>query len=401
MTHDDLRCLACGSGACEVFLELDAVPVFCNVLHETAASAREAARGGMVLAICRDCGHVFNATFDPEKVVYGGEYENSLHFSPRFQEYADGLADELAADYALQGEHVVEIASGQGDFLRMVCERAGARGTGFDPSYDAASDPHAGENGAIRVVAEPFDETRLAQLHAEGVEPALILCRQALEHFERPAAFLEQLGSVLPDDRRQPVFFEVPNSLYSLQQGGIWDFIYEHVSYFCAPSLAACFRRAGFDVGETRPRFGDQFLSVAATWPGDGDESSAPDRDAVAEIVASARALGDEVRERTRTWRERLDQLRASGRTAVVWGAGSKGVTFLNLIGAESDLVRVVDINPRKRGMHVAGVGTTIEHPDALRGSDPAMVVIMNPLYTEEIGGQLRELGVDCEVVGV
>lgn len=397
MARSDHTCLACGGTETEVFLELDAVPVFCNVLHDTADKARAAARGDMVLVICRECAHVFNASFDESKVVYGGEYENSLHHSPRFQEYADALAAELAERYALAGQHVVEIASGQGDFLRMLCERAGARGTGYDPSYVGDGT----EDNRVRIVAEPFDEERVAQLRDAGDMPRLVLSRQALEHFEQPHEFLRRLGAVLPVDTGQSVFFEVPNSLYSLEEGGIWDFIYEHVSYFCAPSLAACFRRAGFDVVGTDPRFGGQFLSIDATWPGHGNGVSPGEEAAVERIVESARALGDEVRERTAAWRERLDGLRADGRTAVVWGAGSKGVTFLNLIGAESDLVRVVDINPRKTGMHVAGVGTPIEHPDALRGSDPALVVVMNPLYTEEIRGQLRGLGIDCEMVGV
>jgi len=51
--------------------------------------------------------------------------------------------------------------------------------------------------------------------------------------------------------------------------------------------------------------------------------------------------------------------------------------------------------------MHVAGVGTRIEAPEALAGAPPALVVVMNPLYLNEIRGQLRDLGVEAEVESV
>jgi hypothetical protein len=401
-------CLACGGPDGRVFLEIDAVPVFCNILHDTATSARETARGDLKLAVCPACGHVFNVAFDPDRIVYSGTYENSLHHSPRFQAYADALAADLAARYLAPDSHVVEIASGQGDFLRQLCTTAGCHGTGYDPSYRREQDPAAG-TGGITIEAVPFDARAVAALNATGRAPALVLCRQALEHFTEPAAFLGELGAVLPDDRPQQVFFEVPNALYSLHQGGIWDFIYEHVSYFNPHSLAACFARAGFAVGEVAPQFGGQFLSAATAWPASatpaeptdaapGDRTPPPP---VAEIVAAADALAAEVRARRTEWRGRLEQARDAGRSVAVWGAGSKGVTFLNLMGEAADGVRLVDINPVKHGRFGAGTGAPIVAPADLRDDPPALVVVMNPLYVDEVAGTLRDLGLEPEVAAM
>ena len=81
--------------------------------------------------------------------------------------------------------------------------------------------------------------------------------------------------------------------------------------------------------------------------------------------------------------------------TAVVWGAGSKGVTFLNLMNATDVITHVVDINPRKQGMFVAGTGQPIIGPEQLTEVKPDLVLIMNPLYKDEIANQVRSLGLN------
>ena len=74
-------------------------------------------------------------------------------------------------------------------------------------------------------------------------------------------------------------------------------------------------------------------------------------------------------------------RLDTRGRPAVVWGAGSKGVAFLNTIDTADASDNVVDINPRKHGMHVAGTGQEIIGPAALKTADPSLIIVMNPNY--------------------
>jgi len=219
------QCLACGADNVQGVLELPAVPVFCNVLWDTAEQAVAAPRGDLALSICANCGHVFNADFAPDLVRYAEGYENSLHHSPRFQAYAEGLAQDLRSRHHLAGAHVVEIACGQGDFLKLVCADAGTTGSGYDPSYRGVS-PAEG----VTIQAEYFGERPLQKT------VDLVCCRHALEHMEDPVGFLQTVRSALPADSSAVFFFEVPNSWYSLRDGGVWDFIYEHVSYFAAPA---------------------------------------------------------------------------------------------------------------------------------------------------------------------
>ena len=111
------------------------------------------------------------------------------------------------------------------------------------------------------------------------------------------------------------------------------------------------------------------------------------------------RAFADAYRSKVRDWSERIAGLRAARRKAVVWGSGSKGVTFLNVIRPEGAIDRVVDINPRKQGKFVAGTGQPIVAPAALAAHPPDVVIVMNAIYRDEIEHTLRGLSIRTEVI--
>jgi hypothetical protein len=116
-------------------------------------------------------------------------------------------------------------------------------------------------------------------------------------------------------------------------------------------------------------------------------------------LTADFSTFAENYRGKLESWRRKLDDLRVHGRTAVVWGAGSKGVTFLNAVGA-GDLIRyVVDLNPRKHGRFVAGSGQEIVPPDFLRDRGVDVVILMNPIYEKEVRELLGSLDLHPELL--
>ena len=140
------KCVVCGSSNIFIFLEIVDVPVLCNVLWSDYDHACTVSRGDICLVFCRSCCHIFNIAFQPEAMKYDGDYENSLHFSPRFQKYAVNLAERLVDSFKLYDKDVIEIGCGKGDFLRLLCDSGRNRGVGFDPSYNRKED---GGNGKL------------------------------------------------------------------------------------------------------------------------------------------------------------------------------------------------------------------------------------------------------------
>jgi hypothetical protein len=384
----EFPCPVCAADDARVFFELPGIPVFANVLCDDRLTALTAPRGDMRLAFCDCCGHLFNAAFEPERMNYNARYENSLHYSPSFQHYADGLAERLVTRYDLRGKDIIEIGSGRGDFLRALCRLGCNRGAGFDPGYpgDVTLDP--GE--AVTFETEPFSE-RHAQHPAD-----LIVARHVLEHIAAPREFLAMIRRAV--GRRSPaLFFEVPNARFTLSELSVWDLIYEHVSYFTAESLAYLFAASGFAVQAVEPAFGGQYLALDACPAGDpATQPPLPDTQSLAVDVQS---FVSRFQAKLADWQGRLQAARAAGREVVVWGSGSKGVTFLNLL-PDRDLVRaIVDINPRKHGKFVAGSGQEIIPPERLRDLRPQVVVVMNPIYAAEIRDMLSNLGLSAEIL--
>lgn len=382
-------CPACRSGDLEAFFELDAMPVICNALFATREEALAVPRGDIRLSFCRGCSFVFNRAFDPASLGYGAHYENSLAFSGSFRRYADTLARRLGERYLGADAQVLEIACGSGEFLSLLCEQSGCSGIGLDPSHvpERASTLHP--RAALR--AEWYDASH-ARLPVD-----LIVCRHALEHLEDPLGFLRGIRQGLEERRETALYFEVPNAAWILDEFDLWDLIYEHIGYFGREALVHLFERAGFEVLESGESFERQFLYVEAR-PGD-PTGAGPDPSAMASRIAAFR---DVCSERVETWRKELAALSERGGSAAVWGAGSKGVTFLNVFRDSAALGHAVDVNPHKRSMHVSGTGHVIRAPGELDGGEPPdLYIVMNPVYLDEIREQVAALGLpgECRTV--
>ncbi len=351
-------------------------------------------RADVRLAVCRSCAYIWNTCFDSARMDYDSAYENSLHFSPRFRSYAEDLAHRLVEDYDLRGKDVLEIACGDGYFLRLLCAYGPNRGVGFDPSYTER--PARGcDEPDVLIVQDYYGEK-----YADR-EPDLICCRHALEHMPDPVAFLRTIRRTIGSRRDTVVFFEVPNAMFILRDLSVWDIIYEHCCYFTIPSLNRCFGAAGFAVESVREAYDGQFLTIVARPVAEGVEPAAVDDRSTSDVVDAALVFAGRFSEKLDRWAREFTTLAAGARKAVLWGAGSKGITILNMLQpvCGTDGVKyVVDVNDRKHGKFVAGTGQEIVPPEFLKKCPPDVAVVMNPVYEREIRRLLSELGVTCEV---
>lgn len=383
-------CPGCASDDLTLFWQMRDLPIHLHLLRPSRDEALDVARGDIVLGFCRQCGLVSNLAFDPERMRYAPEYENSLHFSPRFQQYAEELAVRLVDRHGLRGKNIVEIACGKGDFLRMLCERGDNRGVGYDPG---APDPSESNDARVRFVRDYYSE-RYADQPAD-----FICCRHALEHIAEPMDFLRTVRASIGDRPDTLVMFEVPNVLFTLRHGGVWDVIYEHCLYFSPGSLRRCFERAGFAVHTVTEAFDGQFLCIEATPAGAGQTPPADSREDLESMANDVSTYASNYEAQFGTWAERLSTWQSDGQRVVLWGSGSKGIMFLNLLKIGDEVAHVVDINPRKQGMFTTGTGHEIVSPESLKASPPDVVVLMNPIYEQEVRTMLAELGLHPTVL--
>ncbi len=385
-------CPVCGNESLVDLLDIPAVPVYCNVLWPLRDQALAAARGPMALKYCPECTHVFNASYDASLTVYTPDYDNSLHFSPQFSRYAEELAERLIERYALRGKTLVEIGCGKGDFLNLLCRQGDTQGWGFDRSFDPTR-VDALRKQRINFVQDFYDAE-----HAARLRPDFVCCRHVLEHIADPCGFLRELRRGFGDRTEAVLYFEVPNALFTLKDMGIWDLIYEHCAYFTLGSLTQAVVSSGFDVVNMGETFGGQFIFVEMR-PGVGRINlDVPDEHQPAAVSLHANLFARQYSELVRDWQVRLRSLQQARRTLVVWGGGSKGVSFLNVLGADSGIDYVVDLNPHKQGKYVAVTGQCVVSPEFLRTVHPTDIIVMNPLYKNEIADSVRALGLDARL---
>jgi SAM-dependent methyltransferase len=380
------RCPVCASDTLLPLFQAEQVPVFCNVQWSDREQARRAPQATLEIVACTACGHAFNAAFDPGRVPYSPAYDNSQHFSATFREYATRLADRLIDTYGIRQKSVVDIGCGRGDLLMLMAQRGRNRGFGFDPSVDPATTEAL--KADVTLSREYF-----AREHATDLAPALVCCRHVLEHVFDPLQFLVSLRYSLAGAGAPLLYLEVPSGEHLLRSAGLWDYIYEHYSYFSRNSLEIVLRAAGFEALRIDEDFGGQFLCAEAR-PMAGSREAPTVRGPVIDSV-DITVAAKRMRAKISGWREWAESLSASGRTATIWGAGSKGVMFLNLLGlsAPDPVDFAIDQNPNKSNRYIAVSGQVILAPEALARRDVDEVVVMNPIYRDEILTRLGTVG--------
>lgn len=381
-------CPVCASSAVKPFLDLGEVPVFCNVQWSTRTIAEQAKKAGLALSSCGHCGHIFNALYDPAVMAYSPGYDNTQHFSSTFQKYAERLVDRLVGTYDVRGQSVVDIGCGRGDLLQLLCARGKNRGFGFDPSFAGAK---AEETSDVTISREYFTRE-----HGAEIAPALVCCRHVLEHVPSPVDFLVTIREAISARGAPVLYLEVPNGEQLMRDSAVWDYIYEHVSYFSRRSLELSLRKAGFEILALYEDFGGQFLCAdvrPAKTPGAVSDAARIDLD----IDGASLRMNQKLRH----WRDWVETLRASGRRATIWGAGSKGVMFVNLTRAQAPapIEFAVDQNPNKHGQFIAVTAQQVVGPETIVTAGVHEVVLMNSIYKEEISTRLHSLGAEADVL--
>ena len=100
-------------------------------------------------------------------------------------------------------------------------------------------------------------------------------------------------------------------------------------------------------------------------------------------------------------WQHEFQKFRDQQSRVVIWGAGSKAVSFLNTIGVADVVQYVVDVNPHRQGTYMAGTGQLVVSPEFLIGYNPDTILVMNEVYLEEIRRYLAFLGLDSKLYAV
>lgn len=382
------NCPVCGSEVSLLFLERYSVPVHQNLVMTDQDAALGVVRSDLKLAVCEHCGFVFNRAFDLSKLDYGAKYDNAQTYSQSFSDYVDCLARQLVFEKNVRNCRIVEVGCGQGLFLRRLVEmeESGNVGFGFDPAYMG---PEEVLDGRLR-----FEKCYYGPDKSE-ISADVVVCRHVIEHVPEPLELLSSIRQALCGSSDARVMFETPCVEWILRNRVVWDFFYEHCSYFSAISIQTALEKTGFKLESVNYVFGGQYMWVEASLSDQPHLHTHETPNVMQQAIEFAQS---EARQREALCKS-ISKYSACGKIAL-WGAGAKGVTFANMIDSDRTLIDcIVDMNPNKQNCFIAGTGHPIVSHRELAGRGVINVMVMNPNYSAEIKQLLREEQLNIPVI--
>lgn len=222
-----------------IIFEISGLPVLQNRVYNTPEEAIDCPTGDVLLVQDQESGIIFNAAFQPEKVVYDKNYQNEQGCSAVFTRHLNEVA-RIIESHAFS-KTILEVGCGKGTFTEMLRAR-GLDVTGLDPAY---------EGNASYIIRKPFSPSL-------GLTGDMVVLRHVLEHIARPFEFLKEI--TIANGGKGLIYIEVPCLDWITENRAWYDIFYEHVNYFRLSDFSRFF---GSIIARGR-LFGGQYMFVVA-----------------------------------------------------------------------------------------------------------------------------------------
>jgi SAM-dependent methyltransferase len=331
--------------------------------------------GRLEIVACADCGHIYNAAFDPNRVedLYAASVLTNTPVSDSMLEGLEATARFVLAR-AVSNPVVADVGGGSGA-LAIALARHARQVHLVEPSRALSAEQFAGTGVTLHPVM--FPAPSLA-----GTRFDVIVSRQVIEHIPDPAPFLAAVRSHLTD--KGIVYLELPRAEYIEAATSIVDFHYPHVHYYRRAEIDVLLRRAGFDMVEARlVKDGhDIGLILTAATPESGAEPAHHKDAALGAALEVRRALG----------RRRLEGIRGG---IALYGANAYSQALLGLYPDVGAFCLMFDDTAMYEGQRAYGPGHDLAidrpRPELLAGL--SAVIITAYLHDATIAQRLEEAG--------
>ena len=295
------------------------VPTLQNRVYDQVDEAQNCNEGIVNLTHCNNCNFTFNSDFDEKVIVYDEKYDNAVP-SKLFIQYYESICKYLYHKYDLTNGTVYDIGCGKGTFLKMLCSLyPDVKGIGIDPSYE----------GELVISDNLFFIRDFFKAEHVTDAPSLLLSRHVFEHIEYPKDFLKIIYEPVSTYQNVPVFIEVPDFRWIVENKTFWDICYEHCNYFSEKSLEAMFDFPWSQLQDIKRSFGSQYFWVEGTF--NNTKLSISDSKSFESISHNQiEEFVDSINKMSKNVSQKLIRYKESGFKIIVWGMATKGL-FLSI----------------------------------------------------------------------
>jgi len=283
---------------------------------------------------------------------------------------------EFVARFRLSGKKVLEIGSGKGGMLNVL-EEAGLKAFGIEASTKSVE---YGESAGRKMIKGYIGDAK----KIPGSPFEAFVSFNYIEHLPEPGRIIKRIYESTCAGAAG--FVTVPNLDYLLKSRCLYEFVFDHLSYFTKETLTYVFERNGFSV-----------LDCYAI---------NEDND-IAAIVKKKEALDisghfSDVQVLIDSLQKIVVDYKSKNKRIAVWGAGHRTLALLALSKLK-DIAYVVDSAKFKQGRFTPVLHSKIVAPGHLKEEKVDLVIVMVPgLYPAEVLKTLNDmdLGVDIAVLG-
>jgi hypothetical protein len=233
-----------------------------------------------------------------------------------------------------------------------------------------------GESGAGIETIQARLNVELAQALASRGRPDVLVARHVLEHCGSPQTAVAALKAWVEPGGY--IVFEVPDSARAFTDydySAMWE---EHALYFTENTLQSTMASVGLELVSFHrfPYSMEDCLAVIGRNQPPLPSAASPSAGNLHDELRRGEIYRDGLAPTASRWQRYLRNTRARGGKAVVFGAGHRAITFINLLGLGASLDCVVDDDPHKQGLRMPGSELPIVGSESLRDAATALCLL-------------------------
>lgn len=339
----------------------------------------QACKGDAIITLfqCQDCGYIFNATFDIEKIKK--EYQSSGYFSRKVvskqMNSAIAIISEKLIPYLNQESVCLEIAPGSGDMVAAIAKYVKLIYT-IDPSLVSLEI----ENVRNLQHIQGFFEYKIVKKHLKS-KVDFIIFRHLLEHIPEPMLFLRDVMRLLREGGM--IYVEVPNIDEFIEHKRFYEIFNDHCGYYQKSVLKNALSSLNCEFIDEVSLFSNQHMGLLFK----KNES------------AIFKHFGSDL---SRGFLENLALLQRTllpYKRIAIYGSGAHGNTLISFLDNTGQIIKCFDLDSRKCGKFLQNSDILVCAPTRENFLDIDCICIAAPLYENEILKNLREWGYDGDIV--
>ena len=305
---------------------------------------------------CQQCGLVQH---DLKPVDYYKDVIRAVAYSEEMGHFREKQLAEWIQKFNLKDKKILEVGSGQGEYLELLLKAGGSNVYGIENSKESVEiAKKKGLNIQQGYLSKDYENPCAENFDAFATF-------NFMEHWPDISSSLHSLQNSLNESAVGLV--EVPNFDFMLKNGMYSEFTTDHIFYFTEKTLRTVLETHGFDVIEINSIWHDYILSAQV-------------KKRTALNISSFTIKQNKIVSELRVFINKFKK-----NEVIIWGAGHQALAVISIANINSKVSHVVDSAKFKQNKYTPGTHLLIKDPQSIHQDLPKAIIIMAAAYSDEV----------------